>query len=345
MEFATLDWNALPKHGTSISWTFWPGTKGETLTTIRGCKWAKYFDAAKQVWVYYDTCAGCYAQNTAHSLCVRFGSKHYEGLTKATSRGPIWNGKVRFDEEQLLAVLSAKKARTYFLTSMGDLFYEEVSDEIIAYHIAVFILAYWHRVLILTKRPDRMARLLASDDFRSLVIAALMRLCNGNERYRKLFETAGHAVGHQHGGPKLPPNMWFGTSIENRASAKWALSELSKVPAPGHRWISFEPMIEYADISEWLVPVKGGPVLSWVVLGGASRQGAAKPWPFNMDDALEVIRVCKVFRIPVFVKQLGANPTMDDHGVSVVMPAHDNHNADPKHWPEYIRIQQFPVPA
>ena len=100
---------------TGIGWCHWGDKKGATLTSIRGCKWAQYFDAAKQAWVYYDVCGNCYAQNTAsRHVKLSHGKGPYVGLTKQTKRGPIWTGRVRFDEEQLLAVLDKAAPRTYF---------------------------------------------------------------------------------------------------------------------------------------------------------------------------------------------------------------------------------------
>lgn len=347
MTFATLD-PARVKGGTTIAWCWWPGTKGETLTTIRGCKWAKYFDATTKRWVYFETCAGCYAQNTAHSLCTRFDSPHYAGLTKATERGPIWTGKVRFDEEQLLSVLKMTASRTFFLTSMGDLFYEDVPDEIVAYHFAVMAMANWHRFLVLTKRPDRMAVLVNSAFFWSEVnrkmhglwtFSTKVRLPNIPTRqlkFRSPDNLASNAIAD------APGNIWFGTSIENEPSANWALNELVKVPAPGRLWVSFEPMLEYVDLSPWLDR------LSWVVLGGASKQAKAHAPLGRLAHFTWVIGDCARAHVPVFLKQLGARFCRGDGGYPhdfVHLPKHDNHNADPRYWPQDLRVQQFPVPA
>lgn len=348
-KFATLDWSALPKHGTAIAWTFWPGYRGETLTTIRGCKWAKYFDAGVKKWVYYDVCKACYAQNTAHSLCTRFPdqmTRYYGGLTKPTTRGPIWTGKINFDEQQLLAVLTATKPRAYFLTSMGDLFYDEVSDEIIAYHVAVMIMAHWHLFLVLSKRPDRMARLWNSQPFWVLVVRKIEELLSKFSRRQRLRFGRLMAGGVS--------NVWMGASIESQASANWALGELMKVPST-NLWTSFEPMLEYVDLSPWMTstaPLHGDKTLTrrlkWVVFGGPSKQGPDEAPDYRLGDAYRVINDCAASGIASFQKQLGANPTETDKfgdRVALELPKHNNHNADPRHWPSLMRVQQFPVPA
>lgn len=329
MRFATLDHSRI-KGGTAIGWCWWPDSRGETLTTIRGCKWAKYFDAGLGEWVYFGTCENCYAQNTAHSQCTRFDSPHYRGLTKKTKRGPIWTGKIRFDQEQLLGVLRMKAPRTFFLTSMGDLFYEEVSDDIIAQHFAVMIATQdRHRFLILTKRPDRMAKLLNDEAFHDLVRAKAHAL---GVKLMKLTRI-----------PLMPDNIWFGTSIESKPSAAWALNELMKVRASGRLWVSYEPMMEYVDLTPWL---RRG--LAWVVLGGASKQSATEPWPFQTWDAERVLDDCERAGVAFHLKQLGARPFAQlSQCVAgpLILPEHNNHNADPQHWPVKLRVQQFPVAA
>jgi protein gp37 len=186
-------------------------------------------------------------------------------------------------------------------------------------------------------------------------------------------EKARYATGHDQGGPILPPNIWWGTSIENRASAKWALDHLMRVPAPGRLWTSFEPMLEYVDLTPWMMPQVhhhpankveaypaihavaraaaeklGGRYLSWVVLGGPSKQGKAEAPPFRLPDAYRVINDCAAAGVPVFLKQLGANPVEPDAQLNMKpyrCAEHDNHNADPQHWPSQLRRQQFPVAA
>lgn len=326
MNFATLDMTRI-KGGTNIAWCWWPDTKGETLTTIRGCKWAKWQDENGASHPY-DTCRACYAQMQSHTLVQRFDQPHYRGLTKLTPVGPIWNGDVRFDEEQLLSILTMTKARTLFCSSMGDLLFG-TTDNTVAYHVAVALLAHWHRLLILTKRPDRLAQLWASDDFWASVDAMVTGLRDRvptNKRQRP----SDNAL-------RRPGNIWLGTSIEGIGSAKWALDHLTSIDHPGRLWVSYEPMIEFANLNPWL------PKLSWVVLGGASKQGAEPAHAFNVEYAESIVRSCRVHNVALFIKQLGARPIT--HDAQLYWPEMNNHNDDPQHWPVDLRVQQFPVPA
>lgn len=133
------------------------------------------------------------------------GVEKYAGLTRKTGKRTVWNGIVREDREALSIPYRWKKPRKIFVNSMSDLFHEQVSDE--------FILAVWqvmrdtphHNYQILTKRPERMAKLVATqiDD--------------------------------------ILPNVWLGTSIEN-ADVVDRIEYLRSAPA-AIRFISFEPLI------------------------------------------------------------------------------------------------------
>ena len=149
-------------------------------------------------------CTHCYAMEMAKRL-EAMGVEKYAGLTRKTGNRTVWNGVVREDREALTIPYGWKKSRKIFVNSMSDLFHEGVSDE--------FILDVWkvmretprHNYQILTKRPERMAALVAS------------RMGN------------------------ILPNVWPGTSIEN-ADVVSRIDHLRTAPA-AIRFISFEPLI------------------------------------------------------------------------------------------------------
>lgn len=88
----------------------------------------------------------------------------------------------------------------------------------------------------------------------------------------------------------------------------------------------------------------------WFITGGESAQGSRLhpmidkdagavrvPIPWNPDWAMELIAACAM-NVPngyVFVKQTGARP------VGMEAPR-DGAGADPRAWPERIRVQDFP---
>ena len=171
---------------TQIEWT------DSTWNPVAGCS------------IITAGCTHCYAMEMAKRL-EAMGIEKYSGLTRKTGKRTVWNGVVREDREALAIPYGWKKPRKIFVNSMSDLFHEGVSDK--------FILRVWnvmretprHNYQILTKRPERMASLVAS------------QICD------------------------VLPNVWLGTSIEN-AEVVSRVNHLRQAPA-AIRFISFEPLI------------------------------------------------------------------------------------------------------
>ena len=149
-------------------------------------------------------CTHCYAMEMARRLEAMRVSK-YDGLTRRSGDRTVWKGIVREDPESLTIPLRWRKPRKIFVNSMSDLFHEQVSDD--------FILRVWqvmrdtphHHYQILTKRPERMAR----------VVSELI--------------------------DDVLPNVWLGTSVED-AEAVYRIEHLRAASA-AIRFISFEPLI------------------------------------------------------------------------------------------------------
>lgn len=171
---------------TQIEWT------DSTWNPVAGCS------------IVTAGCTHCYAMEMAKRL-EAMGVAKYTGLTRRSGKRTVWNGLVREDHEALALPYAWKKPRKIFVNSMSDLFHERVSD--------AFILAVWkvmrdtprHNYQILTKRPERMAKIVST------------KIKN------------------------VLPNVWLGTSIEN-ADVVERLDHLRTAPA-AIRFISFEPLI------------------------------------------------------------------------------------------------------
>ena len=142
-------------------------------------------------------CTNCYAMEMARRL-EAMGAPKYQGLTRRSGGRTIWNGVVREDAAALEIPYTWKKPRKIFVNSMSDLFHEAVSDD--------FILSVWrvmrdtphHNYQILTKRPERMAEVVA----------------------RRV--------------PDVLPNVWLGTSVED-APARGRIDPLHLVRAADRR--------------------------------------------------------------------------------------------------------------
>ena len=171
---------------TQIEWT------DATWNPVAGCS------------VVTAGCTHCYAMDMARRL-EAMGVNKYTGLTRKSGKRVVWNGVVREDVEALTIPYRWRKPRKIFVNSMSDLFHERVSDQ--------FILSVWkvmrdtphHNYQILTKRPERIPEMIATQ------------------------------IGD------VLPNVWLGTSIENLDVIR-RIEHLRNAPA-AIRFISFEPLI------------------------------------------------------------------------------------------------------
>ena len=92
-------------------------------------------------------CKHCYAERLSKRL-------------KATGMAKYRNGfAVTLHPDTLDIPLRWRKPRSIFVNSMSDLFHVDVPDEFIAQVFDVMTRAHWHRYQILTKRPERVAKL------------------------------------------------------------------------------------------------------------------------------------------------------------------------------------------
>jgi protein gp37 len=133
------------------------------------------------------------------------GMPKYFDLTRRSGRRTIWRGIVREDRASLAIPYSWIRPRKVFVNSMSDLFHEGASDSFIRDVWRVMRETPRHSYQVLTKRPERMARVLS--------------------------KTVGEVL----------PNVWLGTSVENSEVTE-RVEHLRVTPA-AIRFISFEPLI------------------------------------------------------------------------------------------------------
>jgi protein gp37 len=169
--------------GTSIEWT------DSTWNPVRGCSKIS------------PGCKNCYAERFAERFRGVPGHPFEQGFD------------VRLVPEKLKDPLRWKSPRKIFVNSMSDLFHESVPDSFILQVAQVMREANWHIYQILTKRHDRMCRLLSG----------------------QLSDFA------------LEPYIWWGVSVENRKHGLPRLQRLQKT-AIAVRFLSVEPLLE--DLGE-----------------------------------------------------------------------------------------------
>lgn len=238
-------------HGTAIGWTHIPGYKGETWNPVTGCDRVS------------PGCAHCYALELAGRL-KRMGQPRYQRDGDPKSSGPGFG--VTLHSDKLDEPLRWTKPRAVFVNSMSDLFHEAIPDEFIADVFAVMACAPRHLFLVLTKRPERMRDLLASDRF---------------------LHRVAKAVDPDLGFGWPLANCWAGVTIENRRFVHRA-DLLRETPA-AVRFISAEPLLgplvareRHATNAVWNRWVWDddytGPDLDlrgidWLIVGGESGPG------------------------------------------------------------------------
>ena len=194
-------------------------------------------------------CDHCYAIGVVH----RQMSEQHRGLTVVTDDGVDWNGKINVVEHLLDQPLRWRKPRRIFVNSLSDLFHPDVDIATIARVFAVMAEAQHHTFQVLTKRPQRMAAVLADVNFWGHFWAS------------GIHDRTGLHVGN------IPfPNIHLGVSIESNRYA-FRADHLRDTPA-AVRWVSAEPLLGPLD----QLDLTG---IDWVVTGGESGPGSRPMHP------------------------------------------------------------------
>jgi protein gp37 len=182
-------------------------------------------------------CAHCYAE----ALTKRFAETwKVPGLPWTPANAAA---NVILKPERLAQPLRWSEPRMVFVNSMSDLFHELVPDEYIARVFAVMAASPQHVFQVLTKRPERMTALLSSG------------------RWPEVVEGVAEAASMS--AIEWPlPNVWLGTSIENRRFVQRA--DLVRVTPAAVRFISAEPLLGP------LVPALDLESIDWLIVGGES---------------------------------------------------------------------------
>jgi protein gp37 len=142
-------------------------------------------------------CARCYAETFAERFRGVPGHPYEQGFDLRLVPGKL-------DEP-----LRWRRPRTIFVNSMSDLFHRDVPDHYVAEVARVMKAAPWHTFQVLTKRADRLCKLLAS------TLAFVAR----------------------------EPHVWWGVSVENRKHGLPRIAHLQAAPA-AVRFLSVEPLLE-----------------------------------------------------------------------------------------------------
>jgi len=294
---------------TSIEWTdrSWP--------IINGCRRIS------------PGCENCYAEGL---IATRLRQQpKYKGLAVYTEHGSKWTGESRLWPPHLDAPLLVKKPSRVFVADMGDLFYEDVTNEEIAAIFGVMAACPQHTFQVLTKRAKRMRQWFEwveqsarEANGKGMPVAArclieAQKLC-AHEKLRQIDPIIAR--------PWPLPNVHLGVSVENQKYADERIPWLLATPA-AVRFVSYEPALGPVDFTPFLSVVDGldddplashilgdvirdgrgdGPrKLSWIIVGGESGRSATDVRPFDLAWARSLSKQCKAHGCAYFFKQAG----------------------------------------
>ena len=144
-----------------------------------------------------------------------------------------------------------------------------------------------------------------------------------------------------------PRNVWAGCTVEDQQRADERIPHLLRVPA-AVRFVSVEPLLgpiifrgrHWFDCNS--DPTSGG--IGWAIIGGESGNGAR---PCDLAWIRSFIAWCEAAAVPVFVKQLGAQPVDGKFYGYADDPARplrlrDRKGGDWSEWPADLRRREWP---
>lgn len=268
-------------------------------------------------------CRSCYAMRDAYRKQFHPNpkiSEAYAGLTQLTNGHPVWTGKVNLMEDRLSIPLRKRKPTTWFVDSMSDLFHADVPPEFIDKVFAVMKIAWWHRFIILTKRPQPMSAIVPSIETRIMDIVDAIA-----SRTRLPLKAVPRNL------PQWPlPNVILGASASDQATFDAAIPAMRTLAKWNTMW-SLEPLLGPISIGK-------AACASWIIVGGESGPDAR---PCNVQWIRDIVRQCKGVRVPCFVKQAGS-VFMSDGACPVRIHLKDKKGGDMAEWPMDLRVRQMP---
>lgn len=233
------------------------------------------------------------------------------------------------------------RPRMIFVNSMTDLFHESVPNEMIDQVFGAMMAAPHHVFQLLTKRSERMMRYLTQP-------GVIEDVCF------QASQIAGRDFDPDDGYLWPLRNLALGVSVEDQERAS-RLYDLARTPA-AMRWCSAEPLlgpldllhIDIASVRPAFYSINGhvsysdgtstAGALDWIVFGGESGISARECNLWWIHNAVKQCDLIVGRRPRVFVKQLGAKPTLDStpHSIS------DSKGEHIDDYPEALRRREYP---
>jgi protein gp37 len=279
-------------------------------------------------------CANCYALTLARRLKA-MGQAKYQNDGDPRTSGPGFGLTVH--PETIIEPLRWRTRRKIFVNSMSDVAHARVPRPAQARIWAVMALAARHQFQVLTKRPRRLARLLADPAFADQVAEhATDLICRhggpswqldlGGQRLAGDSGLGGDwtITPSKNGNVWTPPwplrNVWIGTSIESD-DYTWRAAQIRYAPA-AIRFLSLEPLLGP-------LPSLDLTGIHWVIVGGES---GPRHRPLDLAWVRDIRDRCADLHIPLHFKQVGG-PTAKAGGRLL----------DGRTWDQYPQLDCQPL--
>ncbi|MGG1598509.1 DUF5131 family protein [Paenibacillus naphthalenovorans] len=251
-----------------------------------------------------EGCRNCYA----YELHDRRHRAHTAGKKLPEQYAKPFK-EVQLFPDRLAQPFHWKRPRRIFVNSLSDLFHDDVPDDFIWSVFEIMAQSPQHTFQVLTKRPQRMAELLAGRYWRNLGTPDrpfFARIIKGE---------------HRAGDVPFLPNVWLGVSVENQRAADERIPLLLQTPA-AVRFLSCEPLLGPLNLArvepkdrndviinslagEYYVPftiLDNRPRIDWVIVGGESGPNAR---PIHPDWVRDIRNQCQKAGVSFFFKQWG----------------------------------------
>ncbi len=235
-----------------------------------------------------EACRNCFARDLSATRLKHL--PRYKGLAVITEKGRSqWTGEVRLNEDALEQVMTWRRPRKVFLTTMGDPCHESLSDETMAQFFAVTLAAPQHVHQVLTKRPKRMREF-----FERVSVADLCEVARGMVSRSKGAVVKGTKKSYdawldllrERAHEKTIPNLWCGTSVGNQDAAERFIPEITRVTVAGVRFLSCEPLIGPVDLDPSFCDYCGLTEDMLRENGTLGESGDGTPWCLECDSEL-----------------------------------------------------------
>lgn len=267
----------------SIEWT------DHTWNPLTGCS------------VCSPGCRRCYAMRLAGTRLKHHPSR--EGLTIDTPAGPVWNGKVRYNEQWLDEPLRIRKPSAFFVCAHSDLFHKSVPNWQIDSIIAIMALARHHTFQVLTKRSDRMKAYFwdgGAGGWCERVLAWVEKLKPSDDWNGSVWQAR-----HDLSNSGFLPNVWLGVSAEDQKRLDERVPHLLATPA-AKRYVSIEPMVgpitfegRFIEHPNPMVCINWLEELDGIIVGGESGHDARPlhpEWAYLLRDQAEACEAGFMFK-------------------------------------------------